>query len=77
MAAADYVVHKHSSIDIPEDTLTVWRPVLDTDLPSIQLDQGDGVSASVDYRPEDAIALAGAILDAAGIDRRTAFTTSG
>jgi hypothetical protein len=77
MAAKDFVVHTHSSIDIPEDTLTVWRPIIKKDLPSIQIDQSDGVSAGVNYRPEDTVALAGAILEAAGIDPVTAFTTSG
>lgn len=77
MAAKDFVVHTHSSVDIPEDTLTVWRPIIKKDLPSIQIDQANDVSASVNYRPEDAVALAGAILEAAGIDQTTAFTTSG
>ncbi|HEX9089076.1 MAG TPA: hypothetical protein VF867_16335 [Arthrobacter sp.] len=76
MAAADYVVHTHSSVDIPEDSLTVWRPILKKDLPSIQIDQSDGVSAAVNYRVDDAVALAGAILEAAGIDPRTAFTST-
>jgi hypothetical protein len=77
MAASDFIVYRHPSVDIPEDELVVWLPILKKDLPSIQIDQSNGVSASVNYRPEDAAALAGAILDAAGIDRRTAFTTSG
>lgn len=45
----------------------MWRPVLKKDLPSIQIDQADSVSASVNYRVDDAVALAGAILEAAGI----------
>lgn len=78
MAAKDFVVLTHSSIDIPEDTLTVWRPIIKNDLPSIQIDQADGVSAGVNYRPEDAVALARAILEAADVDPVTAFiTTSG
>ena len=77
MAAKDFVVHTHSSVDIPEDTLTVWRPIIKKDLPSIQIDQANDVSASVNYRRKDAVALAGAILEAAGIDPVTAFTTSG
>jgi hypothetical protein len=55
MAAEDYIVHKHRSVDIPEDTMTVWRPVPKKDLPSIQIDQANDVSASVNYRAEDAV----------------------
>ncbi|MGO4230160.1 hypothetical protein AB4Y72_14965 [Arthrobacter sp. YAF34] len=77
MAASDFIVYRHRSVDIPEDELVVWLPILKKDLPSIQIDQSNGVSASINYRAKDAVALAGAILDAAGIDRRTAFTTSG
>jgi hypothetical protein len=77
MAASDFIVYRHRSVDIPEDEMVVWGPILKKDLPSIQIDQSNGVSTSVNYRPKDAVALAGAILEAAGIDPSTAFTTSG
>ncbi|WP_284974862.1 hypothetical protein [Arthrobacter sp. efr-133-TYG-104] len=79
MAAEDYVVHTHASASIPEDTLTVWRPIIKDDLPCIQIDQSDGITAAVKYRTVDAVALAAAILEAAELDPQTAFTctTSG
>lgn len=77
MAAEDFIAYRHRSVDIPEDELVVWRPILKKDLPSIQIDQSNGVSVSVNYRAEDAVVLAGAILEAAGIEPGTAFTTSG
>lgn len=66
MAAANYIVHRHQSPKFKKDRLTVWKPVLKNDLPVLQIDQGNGVTASIEYRPEEAEALAQAILTAAG-----------
>lgn len=66
MAASDYIVHTHRSPKFKKDSLTVWRPVRKKDLPVVQIDQGNGVTASIEYRPEDAEAIAQAVLDAAG-----------
>ncbi len=71
MAAADYFVHRHYDTDVPEDHLDVWRPIPAGDKgahPAIQINQADGATASVSYRPEDAVTIARAILAAAGID---------
>ncbi|MET1087451.1 MAG: hypothetical protein ABWY04_10070, partial [Arthrobacter sp.] len=77
LAAADYFVHRHHDTEIPEDHLDVWRPIPTggfDDQPSIQINQADGVTASVSYGTDDARALARAILEAAGVDPREAFT---
>ena len=71
MAAADYFVYRHHDPDIHEDHLDVWRPIPTGDSsvgPSIQINQADGVIASVSYRPQDARTLARAILEAGGLD---------
>jgi hypothetical protein len=73
MAAKDYLVHRHFDAELAEDELDVWRPLIPGDPPSIQIDQSDGVTASITYRAEDAVALARAILEAAGMDPLTAF----
>lgn len=72
MAAEDYFVHRHRDTVIPEDHLKVWKPIHTSDA-CIQIDQANGVSASVEYRAEHAPALARAILEAVGLDPRTAF----
>jgi hypothetical protein len=72
MAAEDYFVHRHRDTVIPEDHLDVWRPIHTSDA-CIQIDQDNGVSASVEYRAEHAPALARAILEAVGLDPRTVF----
>ena len=72
MAAEDYFVHRHHDTVIPEDHLDVWRPIHTSDA-SIQIDQADGVSASVEYRADHAPALARAILEAVSLDPRTVF----
>lgn len=68
MGAEEYLVHTHHCRAIRKDVLNVWRPITANDLPSVQIDQKNGVSASAYYAPEDAPALAAAILTAAGID---------
>ena len=76
MAAADYFVYRHHDPDIPEDHLDGWRPIPTGDSavgPSIQINQADGVIASVSYRTKDARTLARAILEAAGLDPQEAF----
>ena len=77
MAAEDYFVHRDHDTELPEDHLDIWRPIptggLD-DQPSIQINQADGVTASVSYRTDDAAAIARAILEAAGVDPREVFT---
>ncbi|XAS65546.1 hypothetical protein VUN84_07900 [Micrococcaceae bacterium Sec5.8] len=74
MAAEDYFVHRHQDTFIAEDHLDVWRPIPHGDRNAvIQIDQADGVTAAVDYRAEDAPALARAILEAVGLDSRTEF----
>lgn len=72
MAAEDYFVHRHRDTVIRQDHLDVWRPIHTSDA-SIQIDQADGVTASVSYRAEHAPALARAILEAVGLDPRTVF----
>lgn len=67
MAAEDYLVHRHHSPAFPKDELDVWKPIAGR-LPVIQIDQGNGTTASIEYQPEDAVALAQAILTAAGTD---------
>jgi hypothetical protein len=67
MGADEYHVHRQHDQYIKKDHLDVWKPVGESDFPTIQIDQCDGVSAAVSYRPEEAIALAQAILTAAGI----------
>jgi hypothetical protein len=77
MAAGDYFVHRHHDTEIPEDHLDIWRPIPTggfEDQPSIQINQADGVTASVGYRTDDAAAIARAILEAAGVDPREVFT---
>jgi hypothetical protein len=68
MGAEEYLVHTHHCRAIKKDVLRVWKPITGKDLPSIQIDQNNDVSASVEYTPEDAPALAMAILTAAGIN---------
>ncbi|WP_284978486.1 hypothetical protein [Arthrobacter sp. fls2-241-R2A-200] len=45
MAAEDFIVDTLASATIPEDTLTMWRPIIKDDLPCIQIDQSDGMTA--------------------------------
>ena len=76
MAAEDYFVHRHQDTFIPEDHLDVWRPIPRGSADAcIQIDQADGVSASVGYRAEHAPALARAILEAVSLDPRMVFFT--
>ncbi|MEW1950799.1 hypothetical protein AB0280_16285 [Pseudarthrobacter sp902506025] len=72
MAAQDYFVHRHRDTVIPEDHLDVWRPIHTSDA-AIQINQADGITASVSYQTEHAPALARAILEAVGLDPRTVF----
>lgn len=69
MAAEDYIAHVHKSPIFKRDTLTVWKPILDGDLPVLQIDQANGVTASISYRAEDAKAIAEAILAASSQER--------
>jgi hypothetical protein len=67
MAAADYFVHRHHDTETPEDHLDIWRPIPTgglEDQPSVQINQADGVTASVGYRKADATTIALAILEA-------------
>lgn len=74
MAAEDYFVHRHRDTFIPEDHLDVWRPIPHGNKnASIQVNQADGVSASVEYRAEHAPALARAILEAVGLNPGPVF----
>lgn len=74
MAAEDFFVHRHRDTFIAEDHLDVWRPIPRGEAEaSVQINQSDGVTASVGYRAEHAPALALAILEAVGIDPRTVF----
>lgn len=66
MAAAEYIALNYQDAEFPEDRMVICGPVIPGDLPSIQIDQGDGVSAYVSFRPEDADAIAKAVLLAAG-----------
>lgn len=74
MAAKDFFVHRHRDTFIEEDHLDVWKPIPrgETDA-SIQIEQADGVTASVSYRAEHAPALARAILEAVGLNPLTVF----
>ena len=67
MAVEDYLVHTHQSPDFKKDQLTIWRPVNGSPLPVIQIDQ-PGHAGYMAYKPEDALAIAQAILEAAGLD---------
>lgn len=67
MAADDYIVHVHQSPIFDGDTLTIWHPNAGRGLPVLQIDQADGVTAYMKYRPEDARAIAAAVLAAAGV----------
>lgn len=68
MGADEYLVHRHRDTIMPKDKLDVWRAVTAHDQPSIQIDQSNGVTASVNYTTEEAVALAQAILTAAGLN---------
>ncbi|QAY16170.1 hypothetical protein SEA_SONALI_58 [Arthrobacter phage Sonali] len=68
MSADEYLVHTHNDDDIPGDALSVWRPILDGDRPTVQIDQSDGITASIRYEADSAPAIARAILQAAGLD---------
>jgi hypothetical protein len=67
MGAEEYLVHTHHCRAMKKDVLRVWKPIGRFPA-SIQIDQKNGVTASVDFAPEDAPALAAAILTAAGIN---------
>jgi len=62
-----YLVHRHHCTSVPGDTLDVWKPVNPQGDPSIQINQTDGDSAFVTYAADQALALAEAILEAAGL----------
>jgi hypothetical protein len=74
--AKPFIIHSINDKDIPEDVLTVWRPILATGLPFIQIDTPES-SLFVSFTPEEATALAEAILEAAGTREATAPTTRG
>lgn len=67
MGAEEYLVHTHHCRTIEKDVLHVWKPIEDAPA-SLQIDQNNRVTASVDFTAEDAPALAMAILTAAGIN---------
>lgn len=66
--AKPFIIHAINDKDIPEDVVTVWRPILANSLPFIQIDTPES-SLFVSFTPEEA-PLAAAILEAAGMPRR-------
>jgi hypothetical protein len=67
MGAEEYLVHTHHCRTIKKDVLGVWKPITKNDLPTLQIEQADDVTASVTFTAEDAPVIARAILEAAGV----------